>query len=86
MIDLQKEAEQYADNTIGVSNEKHSDWIYVQHHIIEFVKQSKYVESEKLKAQTEVLEKINQYHDKFSAIESKLTELKQQFKQLKDES
>lgn len=89
MIDLHKEAEKYADNTIGFSNENHAEWEFVQHHIIQFIQSSKYVQAEKLKAQIDVLKLIiENCHSKDTQVEVNIyvNKLKQQLTQLENEN
>jgi hypothetical protein len=55
MKTIEEEALNYADRVIGFMNENHSEWEGVQHQIIQFCKESKWIEQEKIKAKIEAV-------------------------------
>ena len=66
MKTIEEEALNYADRVIGFMNENHSEWESIQHHIIQFCKESKWIEQEKIKAKIEAVNhfcKLNGFAD-----------------------
>lgn len=85
-LKLEEEAVLYADRTIGFSNSLHSEWQACHIHIVRFCEESKWVQSEKIKAKIEVLEPFVNgmplYEYPYNRIGKKILELKQQLEEL----
>jgi hypothetical protein len=99
MIDINKEAEEYAKNEAEEAyiddgcNKIYNNY-YLTNAIIDFVNRSKYVQSEKIKAQIEVLKGLdeinisnadNNFGNSFKRLRNKIKELQQQLKKLENE-
>jgi hypothetical protein len=91
MKTLEEEVEKYADRVIGFSNEKQWEWRSIQDHIVQFCKDSKWVQAEKIKAQIDMLNSFYYGEDLndedimrfYTELHSELTEeLQQQLKEL----
>ncbi len=85
-MNLEKEAEAYADRVIGFRNELHSEWEDAQRHIIKFCKESKWIEIGKTRSQIEVLIEIRGDHnsDNRFYLDDKIEQLEQQLKELEN--
>jgi hypothetical protein len=88
MIDLKKEAEEYAEELIysRAINEYDKDWMVAVYEYI--ATQSNYVQAEKLKAQIEELEFIMKYVDTsyYLKIENRIDKYQQQLNQLENDN
>ncbi len=85
-MNLEKEVEAYADRVIGFKNELHSEWEDAQRHIINFCKESKWIQIGKIRSQIEVLIEIRgDYNsDNRFYLDDKIEQLEQQLKELEN--